>query len=146
MLLRGAAQHQYGDRVAQHLGGNLVGHRVRHGHRDRSIDVDDLAPCALMREERDPGTCTEGGDPGAYFGNHPGRFESSNQLEAGGLRNRHGQQVTGVDRERADPYLHLTGSRRLRFSDIGDPEYFGRLTAAAVGDCQVHAYGSLVFG
>jgi hypothetical protein len=37
--------------------------------------------------------------------------------------------------------------RRLRFSDIGDLEYFGRLAAAAaVGDCQVHAHGSLVFG
>ena len=105
VLFCGTAQHHRGERIAQHLGGDLVGHRVGHGHRDRGIDVDDLAPLALVGESRDPHARAEAGDPGADLGNHTGRLDSGDQLGAGGLRSRYGQKVTGADGERADPHL-----------------------------------------
>src|ERR1700758_2411765 len=50
-----------------------------------------------------------------------------------------------MDWERTDLYLHLTGPRRWRFSDIGDLKCFCRVAGAAIGDCQTHELGSAVF-
>ena len=85
----------------------------------------------LVRKESDPAAGAEAAHPGADFGDYSGRFNSGDQFAADGLRSRYGQQVAGMNRERADMYLQLTQSRWVRFANLGDFEYFCRVAGSA---------------
>jgi hypothetical protein len=56
VLLGFAAQHQHRQGIDEHLGGDLVGNRIRNGHRELRVRNYALGPGARLRENTDPGT------------------------------------------------------------------------------------------
>jgi hypothetical protein len=120
VLLGGAVQQYSGQRIAHHLGSDVVADRVRHRYREFGGDVDELRPGSWVGEHGDAGANHRCADPGAGRNHDSGGFKPSHStLARCGWDEGDADEVTRVNREGANLYLDLSGTRSRWIGDFG---------------------------
>jgi hypothetical protein len=120
VVLGGAVQQYSGQRIAHHLGSDVVADRVRHRYREFGGDVDELRPGSWVGEHGDAGANRRCADPGAGRNHDSGGFKPSHStLARCGWDEGDADEVTRVNREGANLYLDLSGTRSRWIGDFG---------------------------